>query len=364
MYLGVYFNQRNFTRLYKGKLGYKMNYLAEEALKEGVQLFVFSPLSIEWLSKKVNCLAYDNINKNWNLSTSPFPDVIYDRATFNKKEKEVGRFVRQRFQKELKIPFINNKSYFNKWETHELLSKDAFIVNYLPQTENYCHPSQIVHLLDKYTSVYIKDSKGKLGRNIFRISKLSDDLYKISSQSSVYKYSDTLNLQEVQNKIINDLHSDKTLIIQQGIEVATLNNHPFDVRLLAQKKSFEDWEVVDKSLRVAAPGSVVTNVSSGGEVKKFKEVIPVVFSNPEVISNEVDMLSIRICEALEKEYGNLAELGIDIAIDSTGKVWLLEVNGKPAKLCIYRSGNLELISRSCHNIVRYSKELFNLRNKK
>jgi hypothetical protein len=40
------------------------------------------------------------------------------------------------------------------------------------------------------------------------------------------------------------------------------------------------------------------------------------------------------------------------------KVWIIEVNGKPAKLCIYHSGDISLINKTCHNIISYSKELF------
>lgn len=364
MILGVYFNQRNFKRLYKGKLEAKMNSLAEEATKEEVQVLVFSPLSIDWISKNIHGLIYNVVSKNWKLAIYPFPDVIYDRATFPEKEKEIGGFVRDRFNKKYKIPFINSKSYFYKWETHELLSKDSAIIKYLPDTAKYSHSRQLIDFLDKYNSVYIKDSAGRLGKNIFKLQKAPDGYYILSYQNYGEKCSDKLTLQEIHNKFNSDKFLGKTLIIQQGIDVALLADHPFDVRILAQKNESGNWEVVDKSVRVAAPGSIVTNVSSGGKVKNFDKVISHIFSDSTSISAEVDMLVIKICEVLEKKYGMLGELGIDVAIDKSGKVWLLEVNGKPAKLCIYRSGNLELINRSCRNIVSYSKVLFNQVNEK
>lgn len=364
MILGVYFNQKNFKRLYKKKLKYKMNFLAEEALKEEVQVLVFSPLSMSWLSKSINGLIYNAVSKKWELAVYPFPDIIYDRATFPEKEKEIGRFVRDRLNKEFKISFVNNKSYFNKLETHEVLSNDSAIIKYLPDTAKYSHPCQLIDFLEKYNSVYIKDSGGKLGKNIFKLQKAPDELYILSYQDSGNKYSDKLTLQEIHNKLEANKLLGMNILIQQGIDIAALNEHPFDVRILAQKNERQSWEVVDKSIRAASPGSIVTNVSSGGEVKKFNEVIPLLFSNSVSISSEVDMLVITVCEALEKKYGKLGELGIDVAIDKSGKVWLLEVNGKPSKLCIYHSCNLELINRSCRNIVRYSKVLFKQMNKR
>lgn len=358
MILGIYFNQRNFRRLYNRKLEAKMNFLAEEAIKEEVNILVFSPLSIDSLSKNINGLTYNAESKNWELTVYPFPDIIYDRATFLEEEKEIGGLVRERLIKEYNLPFINSKSYFNKWETHEVLSNNIEIIKYLPDTVKYYHPCQLIDFLDKYNSVYIKDSGGRLGKNIFKLQKAELGFYIMSYQNSGNKYSDKLTLQEIHNKLAAYKLLGRNIIIQQGIDVALLALHPFDVRILAQKSEVGNWEVVDKSIRVASPGSIVTNISSGGEVKRFDEVIPLLFSNSSSISSEVDILVIKVCETLEKKYGKLGELGIDIAIDKNGKVWLLEVNGKPAKLCIYHSGNLELINRSCRNIVRYSKVLF------
>jgi glutathione synthase/RimK-type ligase-like ATP-grasp enzyme len=358
MILGMYVNDRNLKKLYTGQLQWKMNFLAEEAAKQSVDLIVFSLSCIDWHNNKINGLHYNSDKKTWNMNIFTFPDIIYDRATFPDKEKEAGKFVRERFAKEYTIPFLNTKSYFNKLETHEMLSKSPIIAQYLPKTAKYNHPFQIVEFLDIYNSVYVKDSAGKLGKNIFKVQKASDELYYLKYQINKKNQQDKLTLQEIHKIITRDKLPGKNIIVQQGIDVALLDSHPFDIRCLVQKNGLMNWEVTDKSIRLAAPGSVVTNVSSGGEVKQFNEVVPLLFSSSIDISNEIDTLLIRVSSYLENNYGNLGELGIDIAIDCTGGIWLIEINGKPAKLCIYHSGNLELINKSCNNVISYSKQLF------
>lgn len=345
-------------------LNWKMNFLAQSALREGVHLLVFTPSGLNWHSENVCGLTYDAEKKKWKNIECAFPNIIYDRATFGAKEKEVGRFVRQRLNKEYEIPFINSKSYFDKWETHLVLSKASPVKNHLPDTSRYQHPFQIADFVDKYDSAYMKDSAGRLGRNIYKVQKAEDDLYTLNYQMKGVKCSEKLSVEKIHSFLVEDKFFEKKVIIQQGIDMAQLNDHPFDVRVLAQKKDMNAWEVVDKSLRVAAPGSIVTNISSGAKVGKFNQLIPSVFSDSASISNDMDELVINVCSQLEKTYGRLGELGIDIAIDKSGKTWLIEVNGKPSKLCIYHSGDLVLIDKACTNIARYAKELFELGNGK
>ncbi|ADL52379.1 YheC/YheD family protein [Clostridium cellulovorans] len=361
MILGIYFNNYNFNRLSKGILSWKMNFLAEAAFREAVQLLVFSPLSLDWHSQNIRGLTFNKENKSWEKIICTFPNVIYDRATFLTNEKEVGKFVRQRLKEEYRIPFINSKAYFNKLETHQVLSKNLEVTNHLPETSRYQHPFQIVDFIHKYGSVYIKASGGSRGRNIYKVQEFSHNLYILSYQIKGKKFSDNLSVQEIHSFLEANKFIGKNIIIQQGIDIAQLNDCPFDIRVLAQKKDIDTWEVVDKSLRIAAQGSVVTNISSGGKVGKFTEVIPSLFSNSHLITNDVDKLVIAVCRQLEQKYGSLGELGIDIAIDKAGNVWLIEVNGKPAKVCVYHSGDLALIEKACTNIIRYSKELFKLR---
>jgi len=64
------------------------------------------------------------------------------------------------------------------------------------------------------------------------------------------------------------------------------------------------------------------------------EVLKVLFRNPSDIKSQlrkIRRLSIRIAQLLDKRIGLLGEIGLDIAIDEEGAIWLIEVNGKPQK---------------------------------
>ncbi len=357
MKIGVYFNRNIFTRIGKGAELNELKYLVQEAIPEGVEIFVFYPGQISWWNKKIKGLGYDVEEKRWKPSTFSFPDAVYDRATFPEKEKEIGHEVRRRLREEFNIIFLNSKHYFDKWETHKVLAQSKELTGFLPHTKIYSHPLILEKFVNKYKTVYIKDSAGRLGQNIFKIQREGRGKYIAFNQKERKIYRSRLELNSLNDRIVNNELQGKTLIIQQGIELARLGNRPFDIRVLVQKNSRGKWEIVDKSIRIAPyKDSVVTNISSGGEAKGFSEVIAVVFPEKQrEIENQINTMSRKICCCLENKYGRLGELGIDAALDEQGRVWLLEVNGKPAKSCIHNSGNPELIHTAYSNIIKYFK---------
>ncbi|MDF2671738.1 MAG: RimK domain protein ATP-grasp [Clostridiales bacterium] len=359
MKIGVYFNANTFKRVRSGVIFNELKYLVQEGIPEGVEIFVFSPKNISWWNQKIRGLGYDVDEKKWKPEILDFPDAVYDRATFPEKEKEIGHEVRKRLKEEYNIIFLNSKHYFDKWETHKSLSLYPELRSFLLPTEIYSHPFILEKFLNKYKTVYIKDSAGRLGRNIFKIQKEDSGLYIGFIQKEGEIYHNRLDLESLNDRITNNELEGKTLIIQKGVELARFQDKPFDIRILVQKNGSGKWEVVDKSIRVAvSKDSVVTNISAGGEAKKFREVVPVVFPRLEDdIEKQINTMSISICKCLEKKYGPLGELGIDAALDDKGKVWLLEVNGKPAKSCVHYSNDLELIHTAYSNIIKYFKYL-------
>ncbi|NMA69039.1 MAG: YheC/YheD family protein, partial [Desulfitobacterium sp.] len=50
------------------------------------------------------------------------------------------------------------------------------------------------------------------------------------------------------------------------------------------------------------------------------------------IIQKIEFLAEMIGYAMEDKYGYLGELGIDLGIDVNGKVWVIEVNGRPLKV--------------------------------
>ena len=359
MIFGVLISEKIFLSLINGKNIRGLKLLACEAVKEGVKIIVFSPKGIDWIDRSIDGAAYNALKDKWEPEKSSFPDIIYDRGIFNREEKALGKLARKRFKKEYEIQFINNKHYFNKWAFHKTFSAYEELKRYLPGTEVCKDSAALVRFINKYNTVYIKDSNGSRGENIYRVEMVDNEQAKILYQDKEKVHEEKINLQDIYQWIKNGKLSNKKVILQQGIELASVEGRPFDIRLLVQKNHLGVWQIVDKSARIGASDkSIITNISNGGEARKFNDIVEVVFPEKSLtICDEVDKLVYNVCIRLEQKYGHLGELGIDLALDKYGVLWILEVNGKPAKTCVMHSKDKKSIHSAYNNIIQYSRYL-------
>jgi len=360
MIFGVLVGEKVSLGLLKGKNIRGMKLLACEAVKEGIKIIVFSPKSIDWINRSIAGASYNALKNKWQLEASAFPDIIYDRGIFSPKEKELGKLTRKRFKEEYGIQFLNSKHYFNKWAFYKNFSSYEEIKKYLPDTVECIDSSTVIRFISKYNTVYIKDSNGSRGQNIFRVEKVDNNQAKIVYQDKEKVHEERVNLQDIYQWIKKGaLASKKVVILQQGIELASIEGRPFDIRLLAQKNHLGSWQIVDTSARIAASDkSIITNISNGGEARKFIDIVQLIFPKRALdICEEVERLALNVCFSLEQRYGHLGELGIDLALDKYGVLWILEVNGKPAKTCVMNSKNKKTIHSAYNNIIQYSRYL-------
>ena len=113
-------------------------------------------------------------------------------------------------------------------------------------------------------------------------------------------------------------------------------NSNFDIRIIYQKDGQGQWTISKKFVRIAAPGSSISNLSRGGRIERSVVVLKQLFKFDQKLIEEKNLEMRKLCEmiaftlesASESTFG---ELGLDIGIDKTGHLWLIEVNSKPRK---------------------------------
>ena len=209
---------------------------------------------------------------------------------------------------------------------YRLMFKHPGLRKYLPKTR-WLTRKRVFKMLQSYSSVFIKPNHGSGGTGIIRIRRKHNGYEvrygpkrKIVPSHSLYKA-----IQSYQKP-------SRKYLVQRGLRLAKYKGSIFDIRVYMQKPHSK-WVVSGMIARVAAPNRYVTNYHQGGRGKSLEKVlVNTLQSNRRKVNarkKQIKKISYRIAEILKRRYSHLRELGIDIAIEKNGRIWILEANTRP-----------------------------------
>ncbi|WP_170109493.1 YheC/YheD family protein [Melghirimyces profundicolus] len=327
--LGVLIN-RNVEGSNKQLFGLMARFLEECALastQKGVCLVVFPPENIHLARKTVRGWEYRG--NQWLQTEFPLPDAIYNRITSRRIERQPELQQKLRTLKNTcRIPFFN-ETFLNKREVHELLIQDEKMHRLLPETQPY-HPARLRNMLEKYGVVYLKPTNGSLGQGIIRVT--------VAGGRWVCQYP------EASRTVTRMFHRRKEAlrhlrrrvspryIIQRGLNLVTCDGRPVDFRVLVQKNGKGQWAVTSIVGRIANDQDIVSNLARGGTLRKAADVLSSVQAINKPTIQHLRQRALEISQTFEQlSQGHFAELGVDLVLDKTGHLWLIELNSKPSK---------------------------------
>lgn len=304
---------------------------AKLALEKGILFYCFILNRVDWENNLVKAYCLNPMNHQWVKKIIPVPQVILDRGSYP-GPKTIKSFSSK--GKVENILWINSTRTFGKWETFLALSNDKKTNIYLPETTLFTLP-KLEEYLEKYMYCYIKSNYGRSGRQVFRIGK-EENLYICKTGGSEVKswqFDDLISLCSFLY-----LNLGKNLILQQGIFLAQIDNGPFDMRVLAQKNAINHWVISALNFRIAKPGAIVTNFSAGARDVFISPGEEIFYSD--LTWDMLEKFTKQIIEGVENYFGRLGEVGLDVALDRDGKLWLLEANSRPSSMA-YREADQE-----------------------
>lgn len=302
--------------------------------KARCSIYFFTSQDINWKKKTINGYVLEHGSKQWLRCRLPFPDIIYDRGTgFAGGEKAEVKALRARFKKNPGIQYINSCK-LKKWQVHKKLSRHKAVNKYLPKTTNSLGIDDIRAKVAKYGYLFLKSSGGSGGKGVFSLEKCAKGFCFRYYHKGTHLKRYVSNLEGLCTEMKTIGLKPDRVIIQQGIRLIKYKNRPMDLRVLMVKDKDGIWNAVYNQARVAKKGAVITNISLGGEVMNYRDIFPALKEKYPGIPSDKQIRNICkiIACYIEKEFGPFGEIGIDVALDKSGKVWLLESNSKPSKL--------------------------------
>lgn len=337
--------------------------LIKTGREQGAMVYVTRVKDIKLGEKRINGFLYHPETRTWTQSMVPFPNVIYNRIPNRKDEQlpEVQQVIKSCI-KHSKLRLFN-PSFFYKWTLFEWLSKSAVTKKYVPATKRLSQPADLETMLAAHPFVYLKPVKGKAGSGIMRVERPKGKSGSFVLRIQANKKSKATVYPSVA-KLWGDIKAivgSEEYIVQQGISLASVDDRPYDLRVLVQKTLKGEWALTGVGARVAGKLSITTHVPRGGYIDEPENVLTAAFGEEAAKRTllKVRKAALAIARQIEKASGHtLGEMSMDLGVDTGGQIWFFEANSRPMKF-----DEPDIRKKSLERIIQYSLYLSKFRKK-
>ncbi|WP_284644460.1 YheC/YheD family protein [Paenibacillus silviterrae] len=216
----------------------------------------------------------------------------------------------------------------SKWTKYKLLNRSSTLSRHLPKTM-WLRESSLYSFLDRYGEVIVKPTGKWGGSGVMRVRKVEGWQYELQRDTKVQTFSSKESLYAYLRSKIT-----KNYIVQQRISLATVQHRPFDLRVMVQRKrGSSTWKLTGKLAKVAGKGYIITNVArSGGKIVTVEHALQkagITDRRLQDILSDIDRVAMLSAKQLYPRYRWVRAMGVDIGVDKSGHVWIIEVNYKP-----------------------------------
>lgn len=296
---------------------------AAVAMAEGADFIYFTPKSVNFDNQTIE--GYEYRNGAWQEKITPFPDVIYN--TGSPEKLDVSKDIINQLKES--IPFTT-VSLGNKWTINERLKKGKDFSKYLIPARILTDWNSLSEFLNLYKDVVVKPMDGRKGQGIYFI-KSTEQGFIVNKD-----YKDKDYTKKDLKELLKFLLQENTYIVQPYVRSKTKSGVIFDFRLHAQKNGEGKWVITAIYPRIAAEGTIITNINNGGYTNYLLPFLLQEFNEEEAynIKKTLEYFTLSLAKHLDQlqmlEYSEVIdEIGIDVGLDENCKLWIYEVNWRP-----------------------------------
>lgn len=288
----------------------------------GGSVIAFSLDGMDPLTHTIEGYLFNPETNKWESGIFAYPASIFKTIYLDKDWRE-------HFQTVFGQRYFN--SYvFNKWEMYKWLSQEPSIIPHLPQTRVYHSQHDLETLLSDYNEIYIKPIHGSMGDRIFKVTMKGEKEYHLiyhqNGDSYEMSFSDTYDL----SNFLKNQFKGKTFILQQALDLISLDGKKIDFRIVLVKNQAGNWEDMCMVAKYGQKGSIVTNILAGGSAEIGEITLKKVFELSEQetfrFRKDISRIAQDAARCLEECGVHCGNLGIDMAIDNSRRVWIIEIN--------------------------------------
>lgn len=240
-----------------------------------------------------------------------------------------------------------DKYKMGKLGKHLFMKRYKSISGLLPDTR-LATKANISQMFKQNSSLYLKPDEGTGGHGIYKITKHRNG-YVLRGGTASRSYP---SIDALYNALQKPLKANK-YVVQKGIELLKHNNRPFDIRVMVQRNKRKELVATGIVGRLAKPKKIVTNFHSGGTPLPIETLLQSHLRGEARARyvKRMEALGKKASAVLRESYRSKKAFGVDIAIDTKLKPWILEINTKPDMTIFNTLKNKTMYRR----ILRYSR---------
>lgn len=342
--IGVIFEYNDQT-LNKKLLKNTKRYLPYVNINKGIGglVYFFASDQIDFKEKEIKGYVYDAKTSSWRRRVLPFPGAIFHRTSISRKlnQEMDGRII--------------NANRFNKADFWNMMKGHPQLSAYLPETSTQINKEKLDHFLKKFERVFLKHTEKSLGKGMYQIRK-DGSRYKV--RKNLEEHAIMMSSREIE-QFLDEHRTDH--ILQQAIPLKTHENRKIDYRVIVVKDLNDTWRCRGIIGWLGEVNGLTINTLSEVLGKKVEAMLKLQFhyNRAEIKEkkNELIELGIALANELDKLAGPYVDLGIDIGLDVSGKLWVFEVNVCQDLRCPLWINDDGMYKEIIHAIIKYTKKV-------
>ncbi|MCL2548803.1 MAG: YheC/YheD family protein [Symbiobacteriaceae bacterium] len=301
----------------------------------------------------------------WQRGFFPLPGAVYVRGVTIDQAQNMARQQMLDALQRLQIPLLNSQGFLDlcgdKLRMHQYLQAHH-LQGYLPETLSYCQVN-LEAMLQRHSLLILKPQQGYEARGVLRLERLENGPSGTGGYSTLFNdrngFLHTRNFPNAMrlHEYLQELPLTQQYLIQQGIRLATWQNNPYELRLIMQQRD-QQWQCMGQVIRLSGRADLPLITALRETWQPATVVLQECFPDHwREISEQAEAVAGTFSRSLGAELRAM-EFAMDFLVDDTGRLWILEVNAKPASF-LAQIGDEEARRRSLAAKLSYARELIN-----
>ncbi|MFP4979048.1 YheC/YheD family protein [Paenibacillus sp. CN-4] len=272
--------------------------------------------------------AYIRDGRGYTQTFIPTPQAVHNRAIYVPSVRRPEQLARSG------LLLFNLRNRYGKDVIHRLLAEDPGLAPHLP--DSAWTPSGVRALMERCDDLILKPCFGSVGHGLIRLRKREGRWFGVSSRSGTpfpFRPPHGQDGSFVRNGI--------RYLAQARVPLASApGGRPFDLRLTVQRGWGGEWRVTGHFAKLAPPSGFVTNIARGGAAVKVEEALASAFPGRQAaeVRMHAEELGLEVARTLSRRLPGLADLGLDLAAASDGRLYFIECNGRDQRYGLLRAG--------------------------